>query len=541
MSDQALLPIGIWNPDSAPPAFSPQELSDVIPRIREPIHIIQDSSSGWLGAGQSGHIFPLHQSQQPGYLLMASLPALFPEWLGERSFLETHHLRFPYIAGAMFRGIASSAMVIAMAKAGMLGFFGSGGLSPARIEKGLEEISSALGDSGLSWGCNLLHSPNEPELEEKTVDLFLNRGVQRVSAAAFMSLTPSVVRYACTGLHTDSSGSIHRQNHVFAKLSRPEIAKLFMSPPPSKILDHLVSQGKLTQLEATLAAQLPIAEDITVEGDSGGHTDNRPLNSLFPTILSLRNEMMAQYGYSRPIRLGAAGGLGTPSAVAAAFSMGAAYVLTASVNQSAIEAGLSPEGKKMLAAANIVDVMMAPAADMFELGVKVQVLKRGSMFSGRASQLYQLYSTYDSIESIPAAQRTRLEKEVFKASLEEIWSQTERFFMDRSPKELQKATQDPKYRMALIFRWYLGNTAQWAIDGNSDHLIDYQICTGPAIGAFNTWVAGSFLEATENRTVVDIALNLLEGAAVVTRAQQLRSYGVAVPEAAFFFKPRSLS
>ncbi len=541
MQEQALRPIGIWSPDSAPPAFSPQELSAVIPRIREPLHIIQESSSGWLGAGQSGHVFPLHQSEQPGYLLMASLPAIFPEWLGERSFLETHHLRFPYIAGAMFRGIASSNMVIAMARAGMLGFFGAGGLSPARIEKGVEEISNALGDSGLSWGCNLLHSPTEPELEEATVDLYLQRGVRRVSAAAFMSLTPSIVRYACTGLHTDSSGYIHRQNHVFAKLSRPEIAKLFMSPPPRKMLDQLVSQGKLSQAEATLATQLPIAEDITVEGDSGGHTDNRPLNSLFPTILALRNEIIAQHGYSRPIRLGAAGGLGTPSAVAAAFSMGAAYVLTASVNQSAIESGLSPEGKKMLAAAQIVDVMMAPAADMFELGVKVQVLKRGSMFSGRASQLYQLYTAHDSIESIPAAQKTRLEKEVFKTSLEEIWSQTERFFTERNPKELQKAKQDPKYKMALIFRWYLGNTAQWAIDGNPAHLIDYQICTGPAMGAFNTWVTGSFLEATENRTVVDIALNLLEGAAVVTRAQQLRSYGVVVPEAAFIYQPRPLS
>jgi hypothetical protein len=44
----------------------------------------------------------------------------------------------------------------------------------------------------------------------------------------------------------------------------------------------------------------------------------------------------------------------------------------------------------------------------------------------------------------------------------------------------------------------------------------------------------------QNRTVVQIARNLLEGAAVVTRAQQLRSYGVAVPEAAFQFAPRPL-
>jgi hypothetical protein len=40
--------------------------------------------------------------------------------------------------------------------------------------------------------------------------------------------------------------------------------------------------------------------------------------------------------------------------------------------------------------------------------------------------------------------------------------------------------------------------------------------------------------------VVQIALNLLEGAAVVTRAQQLRSYGVPMPPSAFDFRPRPL-
>ena len=36
------------------------------------------------------------------------------------------------------------------------------------------------------------------------------------------------------------------------------------------------------------------------------------------------------------------------------------------------------------------------------------------------------------------------------------------------------------------------------------------------------------------------ALNLLEGAAVITRAQQLRSYGVAVPAEAFIYRARPL-
>src|SRR6185369_8115769 len=108
--------------------------------------------------------------------------------------------------------------------------------------------------------------------------------------------------------------------------------------------------------------------------------------------------------------VGAAGGLGTPGAVAAAFQLGAAYVLTGSVNQSAVESGLSVEGKRMLAQAELTDVIMAPAADMFELGVKVQVLKRGTMFGVRALKLYETYVAYPSLEVIPAEVRARLEK-----------------------------------------------------------------------------------------------------------------------------------
>src|SRR5206468_10061702 len=134
----------------------------------------------------------------------------------------------------------------------------------------------------------------------------------------------------------------------------------------------------------TLAAHIPVAEDVTVEADSGGHTDNRSLVALLPAILALRDELTTRHGFARPIRVGAAGGLGTPAAVAAAFSLGAAYVVTGSVNQATREAGLSDDAKRMLAQADIADVTMAPAADMFELGVKVQVLRRGTFFAPRS-------------------------------------------------------------------------------------------------------------------------------------------------------------
>jgi trans-AT polyketide synthase/acyltransferase/oxidoreductase domain-containing protein len=239
--------------------------------------------------------------------------------------------------------------------------------------------------------------------------------------------------------------------------------------------------------------------------------------------------------------VGAAGGLGTPEALAAAFAMGAAYVLTGSVNQAAVESGLSAAGRRMLAGAGIADVTMAPSPDMFELGVKVQVLRRGTLFSQRAARLYELYMSHESLEAMTPAVRDKLEREIFKAPVAEIWEQTRSFFARRSPAEIQRAEASPKHRMGLVFRWYLGKASRWAIDGEAGRELDYQIWCGPAQGAFNAWARGTFMEPPEGRSVVQIALNLLEGAAVAARAQQVRSYGVPVPSAAFCFAPRPLA
>jgi PfaD family protein len=355
-----------------------------------------------------------------------------------------------------------------------------------------------------------------------------------------MALTPAVVRFACSGLRRGPSGGILRTNHVFAKISRIEVAQLFLEPAPRSILDALVARGLLSAEEADLAAHVPLAEDITVESDSGGHTDNRPLAALFPSILALRDEMTRKHGYDRQIRVGAAGGLGTPSAVAAAFALGAAYVLTGSVNQACIESGLDVEGRQMLGQAGLADVVMAPAADMFEMGVEVQVLQRGTMFGARAKKLYELYRRYDSLGEIPTEEKESVERQILKTSFSEAWNATREFWSSRDPGQVERAEEDPKHLMALVFRSYLGQASRWAISGEKDRTLDYQIWCGPAMGAFNSWVKGSFLEAPCNRRVVQVALNLMEGAAVVTRAQQLRTSGLEVSPASFNFRPRPL-
>jgi trans-AT polyketide synthase/acyltransferase/oxidoreductase domain-containing protein len=476
----------------------------------------------------------------PDEAVVGVLPPLYPEWLGDRSFGVAHGCRFSYVVGEMARGIASADMVIASAKAGFMAFFGSAGLTIPEIDEAILKIQRALGPTVRNWGANLIHSPQESHMEMDFAELMLARGVRNISASAFMRLAPSVVYLSAKGLRRGQDGAVHRQTHIFAKVSRVEVARPFMSPAPESMLRPLVESGLLTGEEAQLARLIPVAEDITVEADSGGHTDNRPLPVLLPVIIALAQEVSAEHGFAQPPRVGVGGGLGTPGALASAFAAGAAFVVTGSVNQATVESALSEDGRRLLARASMTDVAMAPAADMFEMGVEVQVLKRGTLFAQRGKELYKIFRAYPSLEAIPAEERRALEEKVLGRPIDDIWDGTKAFFDERDPREIERARSDPKHKMALVFRWYLFMGAQWARSGEVGRRADYQIWCGPAMGAFNEWVKGSFLEPVENRSVVQIGLNLLEGAAHVTRAHQLRLAGVPFGHGGSMFSPRPL-
>jgi trans-AT polyketide synthase/acyltransferase/oxidoreductase domain-containing protein len=433
------------------------------------------------------------------------------ENLGDESFRRDHRLRYAYVAGAMANGIASTRLVTEMARAGMLSFFGAAGLSVARIESAIDELAQAL--PGANYGFNLIHSPNEPDLEAQVVDLYLRRGIRLVEASAYLRLTLPVVRYRVSGIKREADGRIVTPNRIIAKVSRVEVATQFFSPPPQEYLDELVRTGEITPEQSLLAALVPMAQDLTAEADSGGHTDNRPLVTLLPTLLALRDRLQQQFGYEQPLRVGAAGGLATPSGLAAAFAMGAAYVLTGTVNQACLESGSSDAVRKMLAQAEQADVAMAPAADMFEMGVRVQVLKRGTMFPMRAAKLYDLYRANAGLEALPEADKAFIEKQLLRATVDESWRGTREYFLARDPGQVERAERDPKHRMALVFRSYLGLSSRWANAGEPSRMMDYQVWCGPAMGAFNEWTRGTFLEKPENRRVVVVAETLMQGAA----------------------------
>ncbi len=501
---------------------------------REPA-VLQRGGAGDLCVQSVGAPPPSPGPDTPSQII---LPPVYPEWLGDRAFAAAHGARFNYVVGEMARGIATPKMVVEAVRAGCAGFYGSAGLSLPEIKTGIREIKAQLAPDQTAWGANLIHSPQQPGHEAAVIDLFLSEGVHRVSASAFMTLSREIVRYTALGLQRISDGTIERTNHVFAKVSRAEVAEKFIAPPPEKLLLELVSAGAISKTQAELARQMPVAAEITAEADSGGHTDNRTATALFSSLSLARGRVCERTGIDpASIRIGLAGGLGTPQALAAAFQMGAAYVLTGSINQSAIESGLSERGRAMLAKAGPADVMMAPAADMFEQGVEVQVLKRGTLFAMRARRLHALYRSGQGYEDLSPKDQSWLVV-VLGEPFETAWQDTCAYIKKANPKEAERAEHDSNKRLALVARRYLFMAAQWAREGDADRVADFQIWCGPAMGAFNEWVAGSYLEPVAQRTVRQIAWNLLEGAAQISRAGQMRACGLPVPPSAFNYTPQ---
>lgn len=464
------------------------------------------------------------------------VPAVALEDFGDKAFLAEHQLKYPYMAGAMAHGIASVDLVEALAREGMLAAYGAAGLPLTRVARDLEELQRRC--RGLSFAVNFIHSPQDPLLEEQLCDLLLAQGIRCIEASAFMKVSKALVRYRVKGLRRRDDGSIEAPQRMIAKVSRVELARQFWAPPPSSLLDQLLAEGAISSDEHSLAASIPMAVDLTVEADSGGHTDNRPLVTLLPQMLSLKHEMQARYGYRETLRVGAAGGIATPHAALAAFAMGAAYIVTGTINQACVEAGTSESVRQMLATTEQGDITMAPAADMFELGIKVQVLKRGTMFAMRAQKLYEFYRQYPSLDAIPAKEKAQLEEQILRQTIDAAWEETAAYFRQRDPQQLERAAKQPKHKMALLFRSYLGQASHWATRGVAERKIDFQVWCGPAMPAFNDWVRGSCLEAVENRRAAVVALNLLYGAAILQRVHAAALQGIACADREALLLPR---
>lgn len=506
------------------------KLVDEIRRTETPLSIAlperTDSDAAAMdatGVGTSGtrHL-PLNEAARPGRtdVQLADVAQPRREWgraegacaLGSEVFRLRYGLQYAYVAGAMYRGTASADLVVRMGQAGMMGYFGTGGLTLDMIETAIQSIQARL-SRGEAYGMNLLAEYADPASERATVDLYLKYGVHHIEAAAFLQMTPAVVLFRVKGLRRKQDGGVECLHHVLAKVSRLEVAQAFMSPPPAHLVKALLAEGVITVEQAQLAERVPMSHDICVEADSGGHTDGAIPNIVLPAMQQLRHSMNELHRYAEPICMGLAGGIGTPAAAASAFVMGADFILTGSVNQCTVESGATEIVKDLLQEASIHDMAYAPAGDMFEFGSRVQVLKKGLLFPMRANKLLALYMHYDRLEEIPAETRTQLERGFFKRSLAEVWDDALRHLSEGGRQaEVSRLQTNHKARMARVFRWYFHYSTRLAFSGSRDDLVNYQVHCGPALGAFNQWVKGTEIESWRKRHVDDVALRLMHAA-----------------------------
>ena len=454
--------------------------------------------------------------------------------LGAASFRRDHGVRRAYVAGSMGYGVSSVELVVRMARAGYLACFGTEGLGLAEIERGVRAIRTALG-GGVSFGVNLVASPDRPEREERIVDLCLREAVPVVEAAGFVTAGPALVRYRLDGLRRAEDGSLRIAHRVLAKVSRPEAARAFLAPPPERLVADLARRQRISDEARALAERVPMADDLCAAADSGWRTEMGAMIILLPAMVRLRDRLCRQHGYGVPVRVGAAGGIGTPEAAAAAFLIGADFVLTGSVNQCTVEAGQSEVVKDLLETVDIQDTDYAPAGEMVELGARVQVLKKGLLFPGRANRLYDLWRGRGSWQEIDPREREKIETQWLGQSIEAVLEQL-RSELPTAPEaagspvasadELDRAEGDPRQRMALVLRWYCERGLRLALAGERGARNNFQVPCGPALGAFNQWVAGTALEGWRRRHVDDLADRLMDGAAALCgapRSERFRS------------------
>lgn len=430
--------------------------------------------------------------------------------LGDAEFRRRFGLSHAYLAGGMYQGVASVELVVSLARAGLMGFFGVGGLDLETVENAIVRIQEEI-PPGAPYGVNFIAHTLHPEREEQLAELLLIHGVRTIEASAFMEVTPALVRYRAKGLVRGPDGRVEACNRIIAKVSRPDLGAQFFSPAPRRLVDKLLAAGAISPEEAELLAAVPMADALCMEADSGGHTDQRMPFALIPAALALRDKVQGEFPGHR-LHVGAAGGIGTPEAAAAAFVMGVDFIMTGSINQCTVEAGTSDLVKDMLQEMQVHDTDYAPSGDMFEMGSRVQVLKKGVFFPARAAKLASLYRQYESLEQLDAQSRRQLEERYFQRSLEAVYEEAR---AGCSPAEQERLAQHPKQRMALVFRRYFRDASRWALSGEAARKVDFQIHCGPALGAFNQWVAGTELADWRQRRVDRIGLNLMQATAAL--------------------------
>ena len=190
-----------WKGDLSKVAFQEEQIFRILLKLDQPIYVLDDHDR--LGYTVEGSLSKADNLilEEGERQLAAYLPPLTLQQLGDETFCNTYGCRYAYYGGAMANAISSEQMVIALGKAGLMGSFGAAGLSLPRIEKAIHTIKAALPNGPYLF--NLINSPNEPAVEQNTVELYLKHEIRAIEASAYLGITLPLVQYRISGLMSD--------------------------------------------------------------------------------------------------------------------------------------------------------------------------------------------------------------------------------------------------------------------------------------------------------------------------------------------------
>ena len=398
----------------------------------------------------------------------------------------------------------------------------------ARPHRGRDRPLEGQASRVSPFGFNLIHSPNEPA--HRGGDRRPVPAPRRPAGRGVGVPRPDAARRALPAdrhpPRTPTAGSSRRTGsspRCRGSRWRPSSSP----PPPEQFVRELVAQGDLTAEQAELAQARPGGPGRDRRGRlRRAHRQPARPSRCCRRMLALRDRLQAQYGYA-DAAAGRAGGRHRDAGVGGGGVRDGGRLRRDRLGQPGVR--------------RVGQLRRRPAdarrgrAGRRGHGPGRRHVRDGRQGAGAQARHDVRHAGRQAVRALPRLPVARRDPRRPSAA---SWRRTcsaarstrsggrrGRSSCSRDPAQVPKAERDPKHKMALVFRWYLGQSSRWANAGEPDRKVDYQVWCGPAMGAFNEWAKGSFLEEPENRRVVTVALNLLYGAAVTLRRGQLRVAG----------------
>lgn len=424
--------------------------------------------------------------------------------LGDREFMKKYNINLPYIVGPMHKGVSGYEFVKRLSDNNILSFVGTRGLSVDETQKIVVKLRGRK-----NYGVSVDYDSFDKEHEKQIFELLIREKISVIQASSYFNLTENLVLYKLYGAKKNSNGENCIPNKIFLKTTRPEIAELFMTPVPENMLKKMHDEGKLSEEQVEIAKSIPLADEIIVVSFGADKTGSIPVNSFLPQVIAKKNALIKKYGYSENIHVGAAGSIGDPVSALDAFLLGADFIMTGSVNQCTAEAEISDMIKNKLQKVEIQDTEIIPTSHVYEIGMKMQVLKKGVFFTARALKLYEIYNKISKIEDIEPELLAQIQDKYFGKSIDAIYSEIKN---ELSEKEIDRAETDSKFKFGLIIYWYYNYCTECAIRNDNVQNLNCLIPVSCAMGRIN-----NFLEKTEysdwkNRHPDIIAKLIMSGA-----------------------------